>query len=31
LRPIEQNLGDPDATRVADSDDAGLGHHVTTS
>jgi hypothetical protein len=30
LRLIQENLGNPDAPRVADPDDAGLGHHVTT-
>ena len=28
LRLIQENLGDADAPRVADPDDAGLGHHV---
>jgi hypothetical protein len=30
LRLIQENLGDADAPRVADPDDAGLGRHVTT-
>jgi hypothetical protein len=30
LRLIQENLGDADAPRVADPDDASLGRHVTT-
>ena len=30
LRLIEENLGNPDAPRVTDPDDTGLGRHVPT-